>query len=72
MRFPSLPAGADDATRLAYAGFALSMVTMQLARAGGTVTAEGWRLMLQPIGDLYGQGDGPAAEWIRDAVKPPE
>lgn len=69
MRFPSLPPGADDSVRLAYAGFALSMVTMQLARAGGNITAEGWAMMLRPIAEMYGQGDSPAAAWIRDGIK---
>lgn len=71
MKFPSIPADASDETRLAHAAFAVSLITAQFARAGTALSAEGWAAMLAPVIDMYGQGDSPAAEWIRDGLKAP-
>lgn len=72
MQFPSLPADADDNTRLAYAGWALSMVTFQAARSGGNISQEGWRALVAPIKERYAQGDSAASQWIKEGLEVPE
>jgi hypothetical protein len=70
MQFPPLPADADDAARLAHAGFALSMLHFQFARVGSQPTQETWDSLVANIIQQYGQGDSPAAAWIRQDLGP--
>lgn len=67
MKLIPLPEGADDTTRVAYASFAMNILVLPVLR-NSHMSEEGWKAMLQPIIEMYGQGDTPGARWVRESL----
>jgi hypothetical protein len=70
MQYIPLPPDADDATRLSYSAFALALANNAMIAAAGHINPEAHKMLIEPIADMYGGEETPAAQWIMRSLKP--